>query len=100
MVDTELPNAFLNTIHSVRFFFPLSYNMRCRERRIRKFPLSNLPPDFLTLRDTVVTSGGSSSRDAHCVSLFGNQLSIPCSAALRFAEVLLKDVPPTETVGS
>lgn len=31
MVDTELPNSFLNTIHSVSRFYPPSYNTKYRE---------------------------------------------------------------------
>lgn len=96
MVDTELPNAFLNTMHSVSSFYSPPYNTRYQERRLLKFPLR---PGFLTQRDTGLTSRRPSSRDAYCISLSGNQLSVPCSTAIRFAEVLLEDIPPVETIG-
>ena len=96
MVDTELPNSFLNTIHSVSRFYPPSYNTKYRELGLLKLPLR---PGILTLRKPGLTGRRPSSRDAYCVSLSGNQLSISCSTAICLAEILLEDVPPVETIG-
>jgi hypothetical protein len=100
MVDTELPNAFLNTIHSVSSFYRPSCNKNLSSALHVKVPASDLRSELLTLQITGLTSGRSSGRDAHCVSISGNQLPVPCSTALRLAEVLLEDVPPVETIGS
>ena len=100
LVDTELPNAFLNTLSCVSSFYQSCCHTTYQAHRIYRFPLPDLRPDLLTMRNTGGTGHRPSSSDAYFISLSGNQLSLPCSVALCFAEVLFEDVTSVEAVGS
>jgi ABC-type multidrug transport system fused ATPase/permease subunit len=89
LVDTELPNALLNFLFSVSLsmypYLPVRYS--------RHF-------NVLTLPCVVILSYWASSCDAHIVSLYGYQLSIPGRFTVPCTKILLENRQTIEAARS
>lgn len=81
LIDTELPDATLNTLFCVSFLFAVFCSTG----------------DYSYKLHADISMPRASGCDAYIVTVFGYQLSHSRGTSLRRAKVLLENLPPVET---